>query len=159
MRGSNGPHVDGSWRTIVSTGRNLLDDPAVAGIVVNSRDVTIGRSCRRTPPVATHRGGRTTRRWRGARFQQSADVISGNAPASAGGIALAPVERESSTKIAQAADAQRRSRDSCSPSPPAGAAAAVLDLGAVVDEMWKLLERLVGEAATLERRRGESWVR
>ncbi len=33
-------HRDGSWRTIESIGRNLLDDPTVAGVVVNSRDVT-----------------------------------------------------------------------------------------------------------------------
>lgn len=33
-------HRDGSWRWIESTGRNLLDHPAVAGIVSNSRDVT-----------------------------------------------------------------------------------------------------------------------
>lgn len=33
-------HKDGPWRTIESVGRNLLSDPAVAGIVVNSRDVT-----------------------------------------------------------------------------------------------------------------------
>ena len=31
---------DGSWRTLEAVGRNLLDDPAVHGIVVNSRDVT-----------------------------------------------------------------------------------------------------------------------
>jgi two-component system cell cycle sensor histidine kinase/response regulator CckA len=31
---------DGAWRTLHSTARNLLDEPAVAGIVVNSRDVT-----------------------------------------------------------------------------------------------------------------------
>ncbi|HET6763497.1 MAG TPA: PAS domain S-box protein, partial [Longimicrobiaceae bacterium] len=33
-------HADGSWRAMESLGRNLLHDPAVAGIVVNSRDVT-----------------------------------------------------------------------------------------------------------------------
>ena len=33
-------HVDGSWRYIDSVGVNLLDDPSVAGIVVNFRDVT-----------------------------------------------------------------------------------------------------------------------
>jgi diguanylate cyclase (GGDEF)-like protein/PAS domain S-box-containing protein len=33
-------HRDGSWRFIESTGTNLLHDPAVGGIVVNSRDVT-----------------------------------------------------------------------------------------------------------------------
>jgi PAS domain S-box-containing protein len=33
-------HKDGSWRWIESTGRNLLEDPAIGGIVSNSRDVT-----------------------------------------------------------------------------------------------------------------------
>jgi two-component system, cell cycle sensor histidine kinase and response regulator CckA len=31
---------DGEWRLLESVGENLLDDPAVGGIVVNSRDVT-----------------------------------------------------------------------------------------------------------------------
>ncbi|MDP9362675.1 MAG: PAS domain-containing protein, partial [Chloroflexota bacterium] len=33
-------HKDGSWRALEALGVNLLADPAVAGIVVNSRDVT-----------------------------------------------------------------------------------------------------------------------
>ena len=33
-------HADGTWRTMEAIGRNLLDDPAVAGIVINHRDVT-----------------------------------------------------------------------------------------------------------------------
>jgi len=33
-------HKDGSWRTFEAVGRNLLDDPAVAGVVVNMRDIT-----------------------------------------------------------------------------------------------------------------------
>jgi len=33
-------HADGSWRTIESTGANLLGDPAVEGIVNNYRDIT-----------------------------------------------------------------------------------------------------------------------
>lgn len=33
-------HKDGTWRHIEGTGVNLLHDPAVGGIVVNSRDVT-----------------------------------------------------------------------------------------------------------------------
>jgi diguanylate cyclase (GGDEF)-like protein/PAS domain S-box-containing protein len=33
-------HADGSWRTLEATGRNMLDDPSVHGIVVNYRDVT-----------------------------------------------------------------------------------------------------------------------
>ena len=33
-------HKDGSWRTVEVVGRNLLDNPAIAGIVLNSRDIT-----------------------------------------------------------------------------------------------------------------------
>ena len=33
-------HADGSWRHIEAVGRNLLDEPSVAGIVANYRDVT-----------------------------------------------------------------------------------------------------------------------
>lgn len=33
-------HQDGSWRLLESTGSNLLADPAVEGIVINSRDIT-----------------------------------------------------------------------------------------------------------------------
>lgn len=33
-------HRDGSWRHMELVGNNLLDDPAVRGIVVNSRDIT-----------------------------------------------------------------------------------------------------------------------
>ena len=31
---------DGAWRTLETIGTNLLDDPAVAGIILNSRDIT-----------------------------------------------------------------------------------------------------------------------
>ncbi len=33
-------HTDGTWRTLEVVAKNLLDDPAVDGIVVNHRDVT-----------------------------------------------------------------------------------------------------------------------
>jgi PAS domain S-box-containing protein len=33
-------HRDGSWRTLEATSTNLVDDPAVEGVVINSRDVT-----------------------------------------------------------------------------------------------------------------------
>ncbi|HEX9886604.1 MAG TPA: PAS domain S-box protein, partial [Longimicrobiales bacterium] len=33
-------HRDGSWRTLEAVGSNLLDEPAVGGIVVNARDIT-----------------------------------------------------------------------------------------------------------------------
>jgi diguanylate cyclase (GGDEF)-like protein/PAS domain S-box-containing protein len=33
-------HADGSWRWIEAVGKNLFDDPAVGGLVVNYRDIT-----------------------------------------------------------------------------------------------------------------------
>jgi len=33
-------HRDGSWRFLESIGKNLLRDPSIAGIIINSRDVT-----------------------------------------------------------------------------------------------------------------------
>ncbi len=33
-------HKDGSWRIHEATGHNLLDDPAVAGVVINAHDIT-----------------------------------------------------------------------------------------------------------------------
>jgi PAS domain S-box-containing protein len=37
-------HRDGTWRWIEMIGTNLLDDPAVGGLVINARDVTERRS-------------------------------------------------------------------------------------------------------------------
>src|ERR1017187_5841142 len=33
-------HKDGSWRILEGIGKNLLEDPAIRGIIVNSRDIT-----------------------------------------------------------------------------------------------------------------------
>ena len=33
-------HKDGSWRTLEVIARNLIEDPVIAGIVVNQRDIT-----------------------------------------------------------------------------------------------------------------------
>jgi diguanylate cyclase (GGDEF)-like protein/PAS domain S-box-containing protein len=33
-------HKDGSWRTFEGVARNLMDDPGVGGVVLNSRDIT-----------------------------------------------------------------------------------------------------------------------
>jgi PAS domain S-box-containing protein len=33
-------HKDGSWRVLESAGNNLSDTPAIAGVIVNSRDIT-----------------------------------------------------------------------------------------------------------------------
>ena len=33
-------HKDGTWRILEVIGENLLDNPALGGIVINSRDIT-----------------------------------------------------------------------------------------------------------------------
>ncbi len=33
-------HKDGSWRTLEGIAKNAMDDPAVAGVIVNTRDIT-----------------------------------------------------------------------------------------------------------------------
>ena len=33
-------HKDGSWRILEAIGKNMLDDPTLAGVLINSRDVT-----------------------------------------------------------------------------------------------------------------------
>jgi hypothetical protein len=33
-------HKDGSWRTLSSVAKNVLDEPSINGIVVSSRDIT-----------------------------------------------------------------------------------------------------------------------
>jgi diguanylate cyclase (GGDEF)-like protein/PAS domain S-box-containing protein len=37
-------HADGSWRSIEAVAKNLLDDPAVGGVVVNYRDITMRKA-------------------------------------------------------------------------------------------------------------------
>ncbi|RLB66870.1 MAG: hypothetical protein DRH08_05115, partial [Deltaproteobacteria bacterium] len=37
-------HADGSWRVFETISQNLLDDPAVSGVVLNSRDITIRKN-------------------------------------------------------------------------------------------------------------------
>jgi len=39
-------HADGSWRYLEAIGNNMLDEPAMAGVVVNARDVTDRREDR-----------------------------------------------------------------------------------------------------------------
>ena len=50
-------HADGSWRRIETASTNLLDDPGVAGVVCNARDVTENRDFQdRLRYEATHDG-------------------------------------------------------------------------------------------------------
>jgi PAS domain S-box-containing protein len=49
------PHKDGSWRVIETTGQNLLDDPAVAGIVCNFRDITERKQAEEKLRISEHK--------------------------------------------------------------------------------------------------------
>jgi diguanylate cyclase (GGDEF)-like protein/PAS domain S-box-containing protein len=60
-------HADGSWRHVELVGSNLLDDPAVGGLVINARDVTD----RREAEEALHQ---TDERFR-ALAQNASDMI------------------------------------------------------------------------------------
>ena len=64
-------HKDGSWRLMEAIGLNLLDDPAVRGMVVTARDVTARRGLEeRLRQIRAPRGGRAARRRRRSRLQQ-----------------------------------------------------------------------------------------
>lgn len=41
-------HKDGAWRIVESIGKNLLQDPTIAGVIINSRDVTERRAAEET---------------------------------------------------------------------------------------------------------------
>ncbi len=55
VHGARFLHRDGHWVDLVATVRNLLDDPAVGGIVVNSRDATESKRAERDLAEAERR--------------------------------------------------------------------------------------------------------
>ena len=63
-------HKDGSWRIHEATAHNLLDDPVVRGIVVNSRDITSRKRLER----------RLTVQYQAARILAEADSLETAAP-------------------------------------------------------------------------------
>ena len=48
-------HADGSWRFLEAVGNNLLADPSVSGMVVNSRDITERKRAERERTELLHR--------------------------------------------------------------------------------------------------------
>ncbi len=63
-------HKDGSWKTHEATAHNLLDDAAVGGIVINSRDITARKRLERRLKV----------QYEAARILAEADSLSDAAP-------------------------------------------------------------------------------
>jgi len=147
-------HADGSWRVLMSSARNLLDDPAVRGVVVTSRDVTEWvelqarlHQSQRIEAVGRLAGGVAHD------FNNLLTVIRGNAQLLLAGERLPPEAHEELDEIAQAAErAATLTRQLLAFSRQQVLQPRVLDLNDVVGAVWKLLERLVGEAVLLERR-------
>ncbi len=151
-------HADGSWRTLLSAARNLLDDPSVNGIVVTSRDVTEWvelqarlQQSQRIEAVGRLAGGVAHD------FNNLLTVIRGNAQALLAAGRLPDALREEMDEIAQAADrAATLTRQLLAFSRQQVLQPRVLDLNTVVRGLWTLLQRLVGEGVTLDLHAGES---
>ena len=145
-------HADGGWRVLVSSARNLLDDPAVGGIVVTSRDVTEWQELQeqlhlsqKIEAVGRLAGGVAHD------FNNLLTVISGNAQMLQETAGFPSDLRQELDEIAQAADrAATLTRQLLAFSRRQVLEPRVLDLNAVLGEIWKLLERVVGESVHME---------
>jgi two-component system, cell cycle sensor histidine kinase and response regulator CckA len=145
-------HADGSWRRLNSTARNLLDDPGVRGIVVSSRDVTAWEELQtrlhqsqRIEAVGRLAGGVAHD------FNNLLTVVRGNAQLLLASSSFTGEQLLELEEISQAADrAAALTRQLLAFSRQQVLQPRVLDLNAVIRSMASLLERLVGEAVTLE---------
>lgn len=150
-------HADGSWRTLMTSARNLGDDPAVQGIVATSRDVTAWeelqarlQQSQRIEAVGRLAGGVAHD------FNNLLTVIRGNAQLIMANGALPTEQQEELEEIGQAAErAATLTRQLLAFSRQQVLQPRVIDLNEVVGAVWKLLERLVGEAVQLTFLEGE----
>jgi len=147
-------HADGSWRRLMSSARNLLDDPVVRGIVISSRDVTAWEELQarlhqsqRIEAVGRLAGGVAHD------FNNLLTVVRGNAQLLLASSTFTGEQLVELEEISQAADrAAALTRQLLAFSRQQVLQPRVLDLNEVVRSMSSLLERLVGEAVALELR-------
>ena len=145
-------HANGSWRTLMSSARNLIDDPTVRGIVVSSRDVTewVELQSRLTQSQRIEAVGRLAG---GVAhdFNNLLTVIRGNAQLLLTGGEIPVRARDELDEIAQAADrAATLTRQLLAFSRQQVLQPRVLNLNEVLADVRDLLARLVGEAVALE---------
>jgi PAS domain S-box-containing protein len=145
-------HKDGSWRLLEAFGRNLLADPDVRGIVVNTRDVTQQRrleemvqQAQKLDSIGRLAGGVAHD------FNNLLTVILSCADALADDVAAGrPAQAD---EIAEIRDAAGRARDLTRQllmfARRQVVAPAVLELNEVVGNTEKLLRRLLGEDVDL----------
>ncbi|MCC6931510.1 MAG: PAS domain S-box protein [Gemmatimonadaceae bacterium] len=151
-------HADGSWRVLTTSARNLLDDPSVRGVVATSRDVTALEELQahlhqsqRIEAVGRLAGGVAHD------FNNLLTVIRGNAQLMYASGGLSNDQQEELEEISQAAErASSLTRQLLAFSQQQVLQPRTLDLNEVVRSVHKLLDRLVGDAVTLELREGEA---
>lgn len=145
-------HRDGSWRNLEATGRNLLDDPVVAGIVVNARDV----SERRQLEEQLQQAGKMEAIGRLAGgvahdFNNLLTAIRGHAQLLLEDLPVTDPMRAELKEIGKAATrATALTRQLLAFSRKQLLRPRVLALNGVVSEMESMLRRLIGEDVLLE---------
>jgi PAS domain S-box-containing protein len=153
--------ADGSYRTLESIGTSLLHDPAVTGIVVNSRDVTERREAEEALLASQQQLLQSQKMDAVGRlaggvahdFNNLLTAIRGNAELLLLDIPPGDPRREDVDEIRKASDrAATLTRQLLAFSRRQVLQPRVLDLNGVVREMERMLRRLIGEDVELATR-------
>jgi two-component system cell cycle sensor histidine kinase/response regulator CckA len=156
-------HKDGSWRMLETVGTSLIDDPAVRGIVVNSRDVTDRRAAeealrRSEQQLLQVQKMEAVGRLAGGvahDFNNLLTAIRGNAELLLADLPPDSQSREDVEEIRRAADrAAALTRQLLAFSRRQVLQPRLLDLNQSVREMERMLARLLGEDVELVTRLG-----
>jgi len=154
-------HADGSYRTLEAICTSLLHDPAVAGIVVNSRDVTERKHAEEALRVSQQQLLQAQKMDAVGRlaggvahdFNNLLTAIRGNAELLLYDIPAGDPRRDDVDEIRKAADrAAALTRQLLAFSRRQVLQPRVLDLNDVVQEMERMLRRLIGEDVELDTR-------
>jgi len=145
-------HRDGSWRFLETVGQSHIDDPAIAGVVINCRDVSDRkrledqlRQAQKMEAIGQLAGGVAHD------FNNILTVIHGHASLLQVGANLSGDPARSAQQIVQAAErASSLTRQLLTFSRRQVMQPKALDLNEVVGNMAKMLARVLGEDVPLE---------